>query len=115
MNPITLVVGILQDALDVQVLTEMPEDRPGSCVMVSLEGDSSTEVLLRPTIALTCWAASDKAAHELALSAMQALQEEALDHPYLSSIGLESLSREQWSRNGQSRYLAILDMTINVD
>ena len=115
MDPIGLAVDILKESLDAEVSTEMPKDRPSRYVMVGLDGDSSTEFLLRPRLALTCWGTSDRDANSLAISAIEALRDASLDHPYLSSCDLETLSREEWSRNGQSRYLAIITLTVNVD
>lgn len=115
MNAITLVKSILTESLAVPVSTDVPANRPDRLVTIDLEGDSSTFYVLRPRIALTCWGRSDRDAHGLALSAVQALQEAALDHPYLSDAALETLSREEWSRNGQGRYLALMSLTINVD
>lgn len=115
MDCIGLVQGILADALDVQVSTEVPADRPGRLVVIDLEGDASDAFLLRPRIALTCWGTTDRDAHGLALSAVQALQEASETHPYLSSADMETISREEWSRTGQGRYLAIVELTINTD
>ena len=114
-NVIDLVVGLLEDALAVPICTDIPRDRPPRMVLVSLDGDASSEFLLKPRVALTCWGTSDRDAHEGALSAVQALQDAALDHPYLSGVDLETMSRDEWSRTGQGRYLAILNLTINVD
>lgn len=115
MNTTNLVLDLLSDALDVPVSTDMPRDRPTRLVLVDLSGDQSTPFLLRPRYDLTCWGTSDRDAHGLALSAVQALQEAALDHPYLSDCQLETMSREEWSRNGQGRYLAVVDLVINTD
>ena len=115
MDPIGLALEILKENLDAEVSTEIPKDRPGRYVMVGLEGDESTPFLLRPRLAITCWGTSDRDANQLAISAFGALRDASLDHPYLSSADLETLSREEWSRNGQSRYLAIITMTVNVD
>ena len=117
MNTTTLVIDILSQALTVPILTDLPRDErwPSRCVMVDLAGDQSDGFILRPQYDLTCWGNSDRDAHGIALSAVQALQEAALDHPYLSACQLESMSREEWSRNGQGRYLAIVDLVINTD
>ena len=84
-------------------------------VLVDLSGDQSTLFLLMPRYDLTCWGSSDRDAHGIALSAVQALQEAALDHPYLSDCQLETMSREEWSRDGQGRYLAVVQLVINTD
>ena len=115
MDPIGLALDILEESLDATVSTELPKDRPSRYVMVGLEGDESTPFLLRPRLALTCWGTSDRDANSLAISAIEALHDAALDHPYLSAADLETMSREEWSRNGQSRYLAIITLTINTD
>jgi len=115
MDPIGLAIDILKDGLDAEVSTELPKDRPRRYVMVGLDGDESTPFLYRPRLALTCWGSSDRDANQLAISAIGALQDAALDHPYLSSCDLETMSREEWSRTGQSRYLAIITLTVNVD
>lgn len=115
MNTADLVVEILKDALSVPVSSDIPRDRPGRFVLVDLSGDRSTPYLLMPTYDLTCWGTSDRDAHGIALSAVQALQEAAEDHPYLSACDMETMSREEWSRNGQGRYLAVVDLVINTD
>ena len=115
MNPIDLVVEILSEEMDVPVSTEVPNDRPARFIAVSLEGDASDALILRPRIALTCWGATDRDAHGIAVTAIDALREVALDHEYLSSVDLETMSREEWSRTGQSRYLVLLELTINID
>lgn len=115
MDTTKLVLGILSDALNVPVSTDMPSERPGRLVLVDLSGDHSDEFILRPRYDLTCWGTSDRDAHGIALSAVQALHDAALDHPYLSACQLETLSREEWSRNGQGRYIAVVDLVINTD
>lgn len=115
MDAIGLAVGILTDAIEAPVMTDIPRERPQRLVTVDLDGDESTEFLLRPRLALTCWGTSDMDARGLALSSVQALQEAALDHPYLSAASLDTMSREEWSRNGQGRYLALVTLTINTD
>lgn len=115
MDPTELVVGILSDALAVPVSTDIPAERPDRLVLVDLTGDQSDELILRPRYALTCWGVSDKDAHGIAMSAVDALRDSAWDHPYLSAVQLETMSREEWSRNGQSRYVAEVDLVINTD
>ena len=115
MDAVKLVVDLLGDALTVPVFSDMPRNRPARCVSVDLDGDSSTPYLLLPRIALTCWGTSDSNAHGIALSAVEALRDAAIDHPYLSSAQLESMSRDEWGNTGQGRYLAILSQVINVD
>lgn len=119
MDATQLVLDILGDALAVPVSTDMPREKdhamPTRYVLVDKSGDQSTPFLLRPRFDITCWGTSDRDAHGLALSAVQALQEASMDHPYLSDCQLETLSREEWSRNGQGRYLAVVDLIINSD
>ena len=115
MDATKLVVGILSEELDVPVSTDMPSDRPARLVLVDLSGFQTTGFLLMPRYDLTCWGSSDRDAHGIALSAVQALQEASLDHPYLSACHLETMSREEWSRNGQGRYLAVIQLVINTD
>ncbi len=118
MNTTDLVVDLLSDALSVTVSTEMPpvrQDGKRQHVMVALSGNQSDEFTLRPRYDLICWGTSDRDAHAIAMSAVQALQDAAIDHPYLSACQLETTSREEWSRNGQGRYLAAVDLVINTD
>lgn len=115
MDTTKLVVDLLAEALSVPVSTDMPRDRPHRLVLVDLSGDESDPFILRPRYDLTCWGTSDRDARGIALSAVQALQDAALDHPYLSACQLETMSREEWSRNGQGRYLAIVDLVINTE
>lgn len=110
-----IVLEILRDAMAVPVVTDIGKNRPSRLVLVDLTGDQSDMFVLRPRYALTCWGESDKDAHGIALSAVQALQEAAEDHPFLSNCDLETMSREEWSKNGQSRYMAEVSLTINVD
>ena len=115
MDATKLVVDLLSESLTVPVSTDMPRNRVERMVLVDLSGDQSTPFLLMPRYDLTCWGSSDRDAHGIALSAVQALQEAALDHPYLSDCQLETMSREEWSRDGQGRYLAVVQLVINTD
>ena len=115
MDTTELVIGILTDALTVPASTDMPADGPKRAVLVDLSGDQSTPFLLMPRYALTCWGDSDRDAKGIALSAVQALQEAAETHPYLSACQLETMSREEWSRNGQGRYVAEVQLVINTE
>lgn len=115
MDPIKLVKDIITEVLDVPVSTEIPPDRPDRLVVVSLDGNQSTPFVLRPRIGLTCWGSSDMDAMGIATSAVDALWDAALDHPYLSACELETMSRQEWGRNGRSRYLAEVNLTINTD
>lgn len=112
---IGMVLQILRGALSVEVTTDIPPDRPGRLVMVALDGDNSTPFVLRPRIGLTCWGESDRDAMGIALDAVAALQDAALDHDLLSAAELESMSRDEWLRNGQGRYYALVNLTINTD
>lgn len=115
MDGIALAVSILKDALDMPVSTDIPSDRPKRYVLVDLDGDGSTPFLIRPRLALTCWGSSDRDAHSIAIAAVEALQDAAEDHPYLSDAELETMSREEWTRNGHGRYLALVSLTIDTD
>lgn len=112
---IAIVRAVLVEALAVPVMTDIPEDRPARMVMVDLAGDASTPYVLRPRIQLTSWGSSDRDALGLAVTAVDALREAAMDHDLLSAVELESMSREEWSRTGQSRYYALLTLTINTE
>ena len=114
MDAIGLVKTVLTEALEVDVVTDIPRDRPQRLVAIALDGDNSTPYLLRPRILLTCWGRTNHDALGLTLSAIEALEDAACDHPYLSSAELETMSREEWSRDGQARYMAVLELTINV-
>lgn len=114
MDDIALVVGVLADALPVPVSTEIPPTRPERFVSVALVGDQSDELIRRPTVSLTVWGSSDMDAHGLAVSAVHALADAAQTHPLLSSATLQTMSRDEWSRDGQSRYMAEIDLVINV-
>lgn len=108
-----LVVGILADALAVPVSTEVPAQRPQRFVMVSLTGDTSDEFIHRVRYGLTVWGESDADAHGLAMSAWHALTDAAQDHDLLSAVGLDSMSRDEWTATGAARYLVQLDLIIN--
>lgn len=115
MDTTELVIGILSDALDVPVSTEVPMQRPDRLAMVALDGDASDGFILRPRYAITCWGASDLDAHGIALSALHALADAARDHPLLSHASMESMARDEWARDGQARYVLTVDLTINTD
>ena len=114
MDDIALVVGILTDAMDVPVSTEVPASRPERFVMVALGSDQSDMFIHRPTFNLTVWGSSDKDAHGLAVSAMHALVDAAQTHPLLSHVSLESMARDEWTKDGHARYLVEVELTINV-
>ena len=119
MDATKLVLDILTESLAVPASTEMPRQRdhamPERYVLVDLSGYQSDGFVHRPRFDLTCWGTSDRDARGIALSAVQAIQEAAMDHPYLSACDLETLSREEWSRTGQGRYLAIIELAVNTD
>ena len=115
MNPIKLVKGILDDALDVPVSTEVPEKRPKRMVIVSLDGDLSDAFFLRPRIGLTCVGLSNLDAFNMSVDAVEALRSSAQTHPYLSSVQLNGKSGDMLDRSGEGIYYALLDMTINTD
>lgn len=122
MDVTPLVVTILSQALDgVPVSTEMPWDSssataaPRRYVLVDLAGDQSDGFLLRPRYALTCWGASDRDAHSIALACVDALRDAAMDDDLLSACQMESMSRDEWNRTGQSRYLVEVDLTVNTE
>lgn len=115
MDTTKLVIDILSGALVVPVSTDLPQDRPERLVHVSYSGGQQTPFLLMPRYDLMCWGTTPSEAQSIALSAVQALQDAALDHPYLSACQLETLSSEEWSRTGQGRYLAIVELVINTD
>lgn len=114
-DPIELVVGILSDAMAVPVSTEAPADRPDRLVQVTLVADDGDELILHPRVELLCWGDSDRDAHRMARAAVDALRDAALDHDYLSAASLATMARDEWSRTGQARYLAEVDLIINTD
>ena len=115
MDPIELAVGILSEELTVPVSTEIPATRPQRMVAVTLDADNSTEYLMRVTLGLTCWGTSDRDAHGIAVSAVDALRDAALDHDLLSAVGLETMARDEWTKTGQAHYFASVELTVNVD
>lgn len=120
MDPTPLVVRILAEALAVPVSTEMPFDRqdglrPDRLVTVDLMGGTRTPYLLMPRYMLTCWGRSDADAHGMAIACVEALWAASETDDLLSSCQLESLGRDEWSRTGQARYVAVVDLTINTD
>lgn len=121
MNPISLVVGILGDALPCRISTEVPEQRkstepvPQRMVIVTLEGDRSDPFVLRPVVGLVCFGTSDADAFGLSVDAVTALREAAMTHPYLSSVQLDGKARDPWGRTGEGRYYCLLNLTINTD
>lgn len=110
-----ITVGILADALDVPVSTDIPMTRPDRLVMVSLESSEGDQFLLRPTYALTCWGMSDIDAKGIAMSALHALTDAAETHEWLSSAQMQNLARDEWSGTGQARYVLTVRMVFNTD
>lgn len=110
-----IVVGILADALDVPVSTDIPMRRPERLVMVSLEAEESDGFLLRPTYSLMCWGLTDMDARGIAVSALHALSEAAETHAWLSSVAMDNMARDEWSGNGQARYALTVRMVFNTD
>lgn len=114
MDTTGLVVDILADALDVNVSTEVPLQRPERMALVALDGDRSDEFVLRPRYAITCWGRTDVDAHGIAMSALHALTDAAETDPYLFAAEMEDMARDEWGRNGQARYVLTVDLTINI-
>lgn len=110
-----IVVGILSDALDVPVSTDVPMNRPDRLVMVALESSEDDAFLLRPTYSLTCWGASDMDAKGIAMSALHALAGAAADHDWLSNVEMDNLTRDEWSGTGQARYVLTARTVFNTD
>lgn len=115
MEALDIIVPLLSEAMAVPVSTEVPAQRPQRMVNVALEADSSTPYLQKVTVGLTCWGMSDREARGIALSAVEALQEAALDHPLLSAAQLETMARDEWANTGQARYYAVVGLVINTD
>lgn len=115
MNPIALVVQLLGESLEVPVSTEVPPQRPERMVIVSLEGDRSDELILRPSVSLMCVGTSDLDAFELSTDAVTALRESAQTHPYLSSVQLNGKAGDRLDRTGEGIYQSLLELTINTD
>lgn len=115
MDTTALAVGILADALDVPVQTDIPLERPSRLVMVWQESDQSDRFILRPTYAITCWGRTDVDARGIAISALHALSLASETHPYLSAVEVVNLVRDEWTANGQARYVLTVELTINTD
>jgi len=115
MDPVQLVVELLSAEMEVPVTTERKPDRPVRMVLVSQSADASDEFLLQPRMELTCWGTTDRDARGIATSAVDVLRDAALDHPYLSAVRLETMARDEWTRTGQARYVAEVDLIINTD
>ena len=110
------VVEILTAALEgVPVSTEVPERRPDRFVTVDLAGDYSTEFVKLPRYAITVWGRTDMDAHSMALSCLDALWLASEDDDYLSACQLETMSRDEWARDGQARYMLAVNLTFNTD
>lgn len=106
-----LVVQILSAAMPtVEVTTEMVDTSlsamgHGRYVIVSHIGDESDMFIQVPTMEMLCCAETDAIAGSLARSCAEALQEAALDHPYLSETQIVDMGRDSYtnSRNGRHR------------
>lgn len=111
-----IIVGILADALDCPVSTDVPMERPARLAMVSLDGDErSDRFILRPIYSVTCWGTSDRDAKSIALSALHALSDASETHKWLSAVQLDTLARDEWGRNGQARYMLTVQTVFNTD
>ena len=115
MNPIELTVGLLAEALDTHVSTEVPQERPERMVVVTLEDDRSDEFILRPVVGLICFGTSDLDAHNLSIAAIAALRMAAYDHPYLSAAQLDNRESDRWGRTGEGICTCLVALTINSD
>lgn len=113
-NAVAKVIGILSDAFDCPVSSEMPSDgvRP-QFINVSLVADESTEFLSLPTIELLVWAGSDAEASSMCLDCFDALCAAAETDDYLSSVAMNTMSRDTWANTGHARYRLDVDLTIN--
>lgn len=111
-----MVVAALRSALPgVPISTEVPQGRPTRMVMVARTGNHGVtdEFVDRGTYELQCWGQSDADASSLALSAFAALSDAALDHPYMSSVSMETLGRDEFTQTGAARYRVVVDVTAN--
>lgn len=113
MDDIALVVGILTDALSVPVSTEIPPTRPERLLHVNYQTRDSDALLHRGTAYLTAWGSSDSDAQGLAETAAYALSDAAQTHDLLSAAYLQRIDRDTWSRDGQARCTAEVELTIN--
>lgn len=114
MDATEICLDVLGHALPgVRVSSEVPAERPGAYVHVTRDGGGGDEFLDTPRMGVTCWGTSDQEAAELCRGCVDALQAAALDHPYLSSATLDTMSRESWSTDGSARYHASVDLVIN--
>lgn len=112
-DSVALVVDILSKALTVPVSTEIPQRRKDRLVLVEREGGTMSDFIDRPRIGLLCWGTSDDEAQGIAIDAVHALAEAALDHERLSSSKVEAMSRDGWSQGDGARYRVVLELTIN--
>lgn len=115
MDPVQLAVEILSAEMGVPVTTERKENRPKRMVLVSQIADASDEFLLRPRMELSCWGLTDRDAQAIAMAAVKALRDASEVHPYLSAVQIVTKDRDQWTRTGQARYVAEVDLIINTD
>lgn len=116
MDPIAMALPILRDAFGaVPVSTEVFPDRPDRLVVVTLVGGMTDGFVMDALLGITCWGRDDHDALTMATLAADALRDAAEEHPYIFSADLESVSRDEWTLNGQARYYAQVRLTINTD
>lgn len=110
-----LCIDILKSALtDVEVSSELPFEHPcGSYVQVSRTGGDESEELATPIMTFICWGKSDVQAKALAADCVHAMADQAKIDPLLSDSRLITMSRDEWTATGQSRYMVQLKLTIN--
>lgn len=107
-------VDVLRAAgLDADVSSQIPAARPERYIMVSRAGGSSDGFIDRPTMELLVWGTSDEDASSLCMSAVYALTDAAQTDPLISYAALDSMSRDEWTATGASRYRALVQMAIN--
>lgn len=114
-DAVQIVVDILNESLtNAAVCTEIPPEPPKKAtVMVSQTGGEIGEFIDRPIMTLLCWGGSDKEAYSFSTTVFHSLAEVADIHPLLSAVELVTMSRDEWSATGQSRYMLEVRLTIN--
>lgn len=114
-DAVQIVVNILNESLTGAIVcTEIPPEPPKKAtVMVSQTGGEMGEFIDRPIMTLLCWGGSDKEAYSFSTAVFHSLAEASNVHPFLSAAELVTMSRDEWSATGQSRYMLEIKLTIN--
>lgn len=115
-DPTRLCISILKRAFpDIPITSEIPFERPPApLIQISRTGGEDTDFVSKPVMQMLCWGGSDPGSQALCMDAVSALRAAAEEDKVLSSVVCQSVSRDEWTVEGEARYRAQLNLVINV-